>query len=91
MRLCPISHVTPVAPNCDVDLQINNKSLAELIRRKVNLNQPYAGIFMKKEENDAEVVENLNEVHPIGTFVQIHEMQNLSPSKLRLVVMAYRR
>jgi Lon-like ATP-dependent protease len=30
-------------------LEITNKDLIELIRRKVKLNQPYAGIFLRKE------------------------------------------
>ena len=31
-------------------LQVTDKVLADLIRRKVRLNQPYAGIFMKCNE-----------------------------------------
>lgn len=63
----------------------------ELIRRKVKLNQPYCGIFLKKsEDNDAEVVKDINEVYNVGIFAQIHEMQDLG-DKLRLVVMAHRR
>lgn len=62
-----------------------------MIRRKVNLNQPYAGIFLKKnDENEKDVVSDLNEIHNIGTFAQIHEMQDMG-DKLRLVVMAHRR
>lgn len=65
--------------------------LIDLIRRKVKLNQPYAGIFLKKDdENPNEVVDNLSEVYNIGTFAQIQEMQDLG-DKLRLVVTAHRR
>jgi len=32
----------------------------------------------------------LSEVYPVGTFAQIHEMQDLG-DRLRLVVMAHRR
>jgi ATP-dependent Lon protease len=35
-------------------------------------------------------VQNLSDLHPVGTFVQIHEMQDMG-DKLRLVVMAHRR
>jgi len=57
----------------------------------VKLNQPYAGIFLKKdEENETEVVETLNDIYPVGTFAQIQEMQDLG-DKLRLVVIAHRR
>lgn len=57
----------------------------------MKLNQPYCGIFLKKEEeNESEIVKNLDDVHKIGVFAQIHEMQDLG-DRLRLVVMAHRR
>lgn len=57
----------------------------------MKLNQPYCGIFLKKdEENDSELVNNLNDVYSVGVFAQIHEMQDLG-DRLRLVVMAHRR
>lgn len=40
--------------------------------------------------NEKEVVEKLEDIHSIGTFVQIHEMQDLG-DRLRLMVMAHRR
>ncbi|XP_071034716.1 lon protease homolog, mitochondrial isoform X3 [Parasteatoda tepidariorum] len=69
---------------------VTDPNLVDLIRRKVKLNQPYAGVFMKKSESEAEVVPNLSDLHNVGTFVQIHEMQDLGNS-LRIIVMAYRR
>ncbi|GLV31920.1 Lon protease [Carabus blaptoides fortunei] len=72
-------------------IEVTNPVLIELIRRKVKLNQPYAGIFLKRDaENEAEVVKTLNDVYPVGVFVQIHEMQDMG-DRLRLVVMAHRR
>ncbi|XP_066262433.1 lon protease homolog, mitochondrial isoform X2 [Euwallacea similis] len=72
-------------------IELTNPQLIELIRRKVKLNQPYCGIFLKKnEENESEVVNNIDEVYKIGVFAQIHEMQDLG-DRLRLVVMAHRR
>ncbi|GJQ81602.1 hypothetical protein Trydic_g9977 [Trypoxylus dichotomus] len=72
-------------------IEITNKHLIELIRRKVKLNQPYCGIFLKKdEENESEIVNNVDDVYNIGVFAQIHEMQDLG-DRLRLVVMAHRR
>lgn len=71
--------------------QLTNPQLIELIRRKVKLNQPYCGIFLKKQEdNESEVVNNVDDVYNVGVFVQIHEMQDLG-DRLRLVVMAHRR
>lgn len=65
--------------------------LIDLIRRKVKLNQPYAGIFLKKDDdNPSEVMNDLSEIYNVGTFAQIQEMQDLG-DKLRLVVTAHRR
>jgi len=65
--------------------------LIDLIRRKVRLNQPYIGIFLKKDdENKHEIVEKLTDVYSVGSFAQIQEMQDLG-DKLRLVVTAHRR
>ncbi|KAF7278454.1 hypothetical protein GWI33_008413 [Rhynchophorus ferrugineus] len=72
-------------------IELTNPQLIELIRRKVKLNQPYCGIFLKRnEENESEVVNNTDDVYNIGVFAQIHEMQDLG-DRLRLVVMAHRR
>lgn len=81
----------PVFPRFIKMVEISNPSLVDLIRRKVRLNQPYAGVFLKKDEsNEAEVVESLNDLYSVGTFVQIHELQDLG-EKLRMIVMAHRR
>lgn len=65
--------------------------MIDLIRRKVKLNQPYAGIFLKKNDDDeSEVVDKLSDIYSHGSFVQIQEMQDLG-DKLRLVVIAHRR
>ena len=40
--------------------------------------------------NEEEVVKNLSDLYDIGSFVQIHEMQDMG-DKLRMIVMAHRR
>lgn len=81
----------PVFPRFIKLIEVSNPMLIDLIRRKVKLNQPYAGIFLKKsEENESEVINDISEVYQIGTFAQIHELQDMG-DKLRLVVMAHRR
>nr|XP_018912993.1 PREDICTED: lon protease homolog, mitochondrial-like isoform X1 [Bemisia tabaci] len=81
----------PVFPRFIKLIEITNPQLIDLIRRKVRLNQPYAGIFLKKNsEDDTEAITSLDDVYQIGTFAQIHEMQDLG-DKLRIVVMAHRR
>jgi hypothetical protein len=49
--IVPLIPVTrhPLFPKFIKMLEITNKDLIELIRRKVKLNQPYAGIFLRKE------------------------------------------
>lgn len=72
-------------------LQVSNPVLIDLIRRKVKLNQPYAGIFLKRnDEDESEVVDKLTDLYEYGSFAQIQEMQDLG-DKLRLVVVAHRR
>ncbi|XP_063990635.1 lon protease homolog, mitochondrial isoform X2 [Diachasmimorpha longicaudata] len=81
----------PVFPRFIKLIELTNPILIDLVRRKVKLNQPYVGIFLKKnEENEAEVVQNLEDVYSVGTFAQIHEVQDLG-DRLRLVIMAHRR
>jgi len=81
----------PVFPKFVKIVEISDKNLMDLVRRKVKLNQPYAGIFVKKDdENDSEVVKDLDELYSTGTFAQIVELQDLG-TRLRMVLMAHRR
>lgn len=80
----------PCFPRFIKIIEVTNPDLASLLRRKVRLNQPYAGVFLKKDENDREVIHSLDEIHKIGTFAQIHEFQDFG-DKLRMIIMAHRR
>lgn len=81
----------PVFPRFIKLIEISDPVLIDLIRRKIKLNQPYVGVFLKKaEENEADVVQSLDDIYPIGTFAQVHEVQDLG-NRLRLVIMAHRR
>merc|ERR1712012_1130587 len=65
--------------------------MGDILRRKAKLNQPYARIFVKRDDdNQTEVVANMDELYSIGTFAQIVELQDLG-SRLRMVLMAHRR
>lgn len=89
----PLIAVTrnPVFPRFIKIIEVKNKKLVELLRRKVRLAQPYAGVFLKRDDNnESDMVESLDEVYHTGTFVQIHEMQDLG-DKLRMIVMGHRR
>ncbi|XP_042272022.1 lon protease homolog, mitochondrial [Thunnus maccoyii] len=81
----------PVFPRFIKIIEVKNKALMELLRRKVRLAQPYAGVFLKRDDNnESDVVESLDAIYSTGTFVQIHEMQDLG-DKLRMIVMGHRR
>lgn len=81
----------PVFPRFIKIIEVKNSELMELLRRKVRLAQPYAGVFLKRDDNnESDVVESLDAIYSTGTFVQIHEMQDLG-DKLRMIVMGHRR
>jgi len=80
----------PLFPRFVKMLEITNKDLMDLIRRKVHLNVPFIGIFMRKDDKEDDVIKSLDDVYRVGTFTQIHEMQDLG-DKLRMVVMGHRR
>ncbi len=80
----------PLFPRFIKMIEISNKPLMDLIRRKVHLNMPFVGVFMRKEDRDDDVVKALDEVYNTGTFTQIHEIQDLG-DRLRMVVMGHRR
>lgn len=81
----------PVFPNFVKLLEVSQPDLMDVIRRKVKLSQPYAGVFLKKDEtNEKEVVEDINDLHKVGTFVQIHEFEDMG-DRIRMIVMAHRR
>uniref|UniRef100_A0A672FAA9 Lon peptidase 1, mitochondrial n=1 Tax=Salarias fasciatus TaxID=181472 RepID=A0A672FAA9_SALFA len=81
----------PVFPRFIKIIEVKNRGLMELLRRKVRLAQPYAGVFLKRDDsNESDVVDSLDQVYQTGTFVQIHEMQDLG-DKLRMIVMGHRR
>ncbi|XP_012944402.1 lon protease homolog, mitochondrial [Aplysia californica] len=81
----------PVFPRFVKMIEVTHPALMEVIRRKVKLNMPYAGVFLKKEEsNESDVVDRLDDVYEVGTFVHITEMHDLG-DRLRMIVMAHRR
>ncbi|XP_008571281.1 PREDICTED: lon protease homolog, mitochondrial [Galeopterus variegatus] len=81
----------PVFPRFIKIIEVKNKKLVELLRRKVRLAQPYVGVFLKRDDNnESDVVESLDEIYHTGTFAQIHEMQDLG-DKLRMIIMGHRR
>lgn len=70
---------------------MTDPALMSILRRKVKLRQPYAGLFLKKDDNDqSDNVNSLSDIYSVGTFCQIQEFQDLG-DKLRMIVIAHRR
>ncbi|XP_040565810.1 lon protease homolog, mitochondrial [Lepeophtheirus salmonis] len=88
--IIPVSR-SPVFPKFVKILEVTEPKLMDLLRRKVKLNQPYVGIFVKKEDDSMrETIRSMDEVYHVGTFGQIMELQDLG-ERLRMVLMAHRR
>ncbi|KAH0625719.1 hypothetical protein JD844_033922, partial [Phrynosoma platyrhinos] len=56
----------PVFPRFIKILEVKNKKLVELLRRKVSLAQPYAGVFLKKDDKPASLCQSSQPI--IGCF-----------------------
>ncbi|KAL7734411.1 hypothetical protein ACLKA6_010741 [Drosophila palustris] len=80
----------PLFPRFMKIVEVSNPIIMDLLRRKVKLNQPYVGVFLKKSDGEEELIHNLDDVYAVGTFAQIQELQDLG-DKLRMVVVAHRR
>ncbi|XP_017151580.1 lon protease homolog, mitochondrial-like [Drosophila miranda] len=79
----------PLFPRFMKIVEVSNSIVMDLLRRKVSLNQPYVGVFLKKVDGEEEVIQSPDEVYHLGTFAQIQEGQDLG--KMRMVVVAHRR
>ncbi|GFR58094.1 LON protease homolog, mitochondrial [Elysia marginata] len=81
----------PVFPRFVKMIEVTHPKLMDLLRRKIKFNMPYAGVFLKRDEsNESDVINRLDEVYDVGTFVHITEMHDLG-DRLRMIVMAHRR
>ncbi|CAH8632592.1 unnamed protein product [Heterobilharzia americana] len=91
--IVPVIAITgaPLFPKFIKMIEITDERLINLIRRKIKLNAPYAGIFLKKSNTDqSDVANSVDELHRVGTFVHIPEWDDLG-SKIRLLVAGHRR
>lgn len=81
----------PVFPKFLKIIDVTDPGLIALIKRKVALNQPYVGVFLKKDEKSTnDIVQSLDDIYHVGTFVQVVELQDLG-DKLKLIVQSHRR
>ncbi|XP_002133754.3 lon protease homolog, mitochondrial-like isoform X1 [Drosophila pseudoobscura] len=80
----------PLFPRFKKIVEVSNPIVVELLRRKVTLNEPYVGVFLRKFTGQEEVVRSLDEVYQLGSFALIQEVMDLG-DKLRLLLLAHRR
>lgn len=83
----------PVFPKFMKVFEITDPKLIKLLEWKLSMRQPYAGIFVRKTPDSTTnlcEVKDLNECHPIGTFVKITEIHR-TEEKLQFVATAHRR
>ena len=59
----------PLFPKFHKIIEVSDERLVDILRKKVRLNQPYAGLFVKRdEESTQEVITHPDEIYPIGIF-----------------------
>lgn len=83
-------HRNPVFPKFVKFVEVTDKKLAEILRTKCRLGQPYAGAFLRKDGVNSDQITSLDQIHPVGTFVQITELDDKN-ERLRMVVNGHRR
>ncbi|KAL3312802.1 Lon protease mitochondrial [Cichlidogyrus casuarinus] len=91
--IVPIIAITgsPLFPKFVKMIEITDENLIKLLRRKIKMNLPYAGVFVKKNSEDqSDVVNSVDELYDTGTFVQIPEWDDLG-HKMRILVIGQRR
>jgi len=80
----------PIFPKFVKLIEVSDKSLIDLIKRKCKLMQPYAGAFLRKDDKESETITSLDDIHHTGTFVQVQEMHDTG-DKLRMIIAGHRR
>ena len=71
MLALPIAR-RPLFPGFYKAVIIRNPSVVSAIKDMMKRGQPYLGAFLLRDENaDADIIEDLSAVHPVGVFAQI--------------------
>lgn len=92
-RVPMIATSYPVFPKFMKVFEVTDPKLIKLLEWKLNIRQPYVGVFVRKNQDitsNVSEVKDLNECYPIGTFVKITEI-NRTEDKLQFVATAHRR
>lgn len=81
----------PIFPKFSKILEVSDPKLIQRLQWAVGSYAPYAGVFLLKDpESESTQVTNINQLHPIGTFVKIGEMERRG-DQLHLIATGHRR
>lgn len=81
----------PIFPKFSKIVEVSDPKLIHRLEWCVAHFVPYAGVFVLKDsDSEATTVTDLNQVHPVGTFIKIGEMERRG-DKLHLIATGYRR
>ncbi len=73
----------PLIPRFYKTLHIKNPKVIQAVQQAINRGEPYIGVFLAKDDDNPsvqnDIVENLNEIYPIGTFAKIDSVVPPSP------------
>lgn len=82
----------PLYPRLFRIVEISDPKLIALIKRKKALNQPFIGLFMRKNIDIVpdNIVTNIDEVYSVGSLGRINEMREFG-NKLHMLIQCFRR
>lgn len=81
----------PLYPKFVKLLEINDPHLVKLLRQKIHLKVPYAGVFLKKVQTEEwDIPPTLDDVYDTGVFAQLSEVQDLG-DRMRVILFGHRR
>lgn len=92
-RVPMIATSFPIFPKFMKVFEITDPKLIKLLDWRLQMSQPYVGVFVRKDQkitSNVSEVKDVNECYPIGTFVKITEVHR-KDGKLQFVATAHRR
>lgn len=81
----------PIFPKFSKIVEVSDPKLIHRLEWCVANYVPYAGVFVLKDsDSETTAVTDINQVHPVGTFIKIGEMERRG-NKLHLIATGHRR
>lgn len=81
----------PIFPKFSKIIEVTDPKLIQRLEWSVANNTPYAGVFVLKDsESQVTTVTDINQVHSVGTFIKIGEIERRE-NKMQLIATGHRR